>query len=158
MTAGDLFNGRAEKHHGVGGVETELRAEGEFALTGPELDLDRAQWQAESLDAAAEDFNRGVQQIESRLGEILIALRQETDFGRFRRPGRIGRRQPWIFQLEQMEFDLKSRENIKARFCERIERIAAPRAGGKRDRLAIAEIDVAQKPAGFARPGQNPEG
>src|SRR5262249_40490117 len=46
VAARDLLNGGAKQHHGVGGVEAKLRAEGEFALTRAQLDLNRAQWQA----------------------------------------------------------------------------------------------------------------
>src|ERR1700692_2710960 len=52
MTPRELFGGGAEQDHGVSGVETALRAEGEFALARAELDFHRAQRHVERGDAA----------------------------------------------------------------------------------------------------------
>ena len=93
-----------------------LRAKGEFALARPELDFDRAQRQAELLDVAAQNLQRRIEHVEARLGEILIALREQAHLRRFRRPGRIGRRKPRILELEQMEFDFEPGEEIEAGF------------------------------------------
>src|SRR5215813_1155673 len=75
VAARDLLNGGAKQHHGVGGVEAKLRAKSEFALAGAQLNLDRAQGQTKLLDAAPKYFDGGVEQIEARFGEVLIALR-----------------------------------------------------------------------------------
>ena len=135
MAARDLLHRGAEQHHGVGAIQTRLRAESEFALAGPELDLDRAQRQADLLDAMAQQFHRRIEHVVAGFGEILVALRQQADVGRFRRPGRVGRRQTRIRQLEQMELDFQSGNEIEAGLGKRRKRIAAARARGKRHRL-----------------------
>ncbi len=61
----------------VGRREPDLRMEGELALARPELDLDRAQRQAERDHIAAHDFQDRLDLIEARLGEILIAGREQ---------------------------------------------------------------------------------
>ena len=124
MAAGDLFNSGAEQHHRVGAVQAQLRAEGKFALARAELDFDRAQWQAELFDASAKNFHRRIEHVEARFGEILMALREQADLRRFRRPGCVGRRQPRVLQLEQMEFDFEPRTEIEARLGQRCQRVA----------------------------------
>ena len=55
----DLLGGAAEQHHGVGGLEAGAGAERELDLARPELDLERAQRQAEIDDVGAQDLEDG---------------------------------------------------------------------------------------------------
>ena len=59
LPAADLLHRAAEQHHGIGGRKAELRMEGELALARAELDLDRAQRQAERDNLAAHDSRIG---------------------------------------------------------------------------------------------------
>ena len=102
---------------------------------GPSSDLDRTQRQAKLLDAAAENFQGRIEHVVARLGEILIALREQAHLRRLRRPGRIGRRKPRILDLEQVEFDLQSGEKIEARFGQSVR---ARRGSGRAWRTAPA--------------------
>ena len=124
VAARDLLHRRAEQHHGVGAGQAGLRAEGEFDLARAELDFDRAQRQAKRLDAAAQDLDRRIEHVVTALGEILVALREQAHLRRLRRPGGVGRRQPRVLQLEQMEFDFEAGEIVEAGFGERRQRLA----------------------------------
>ena len=55
---------------------------------GPELDLDRAQRQAERDDIAAHRLEDRLHLVEPCLGQILVALGEQADLGRLARPGR----------------------------------------------------------------------
>ena len=135
----DLFGRGAEQDHGVGGVEARLRAEGEFALAGPQFDFHRAQRHTERRDAAADRLQRRIDLIEAALGEILVALVEQAHLGRPRRPGGVLGRQPRIFQLEQMEFDFQAGEVIESGRFEPRKRIATNLPRRKRHRLAVPE-------------------
>src|SRR5260370_31513731 len=50
MPVADLLHGAAKQDHGVGGLKSPPRLEGEFALALPEFDLDLAHWQARARD------------------------------------------------------------------------------------------------------------
>ena len=157
VAARDLLHRGAEQDHRVGRGKPDLRPEGELALARPELDLDRAQREIERDDATAQRRDRLIEQVEARLGEILIALREQADLRRFRRPGGVGGRKPRVLQLEQMEFHLEPGEIVVARVAEFFERVAIERARRERHRLAVGEIDVAQHPAGLLGPWQDAE-
>src|SRR5438067_1410384 len=62
-----------------------------------------------------------------------------------------------VHKPEQMEFDLEARTKSKTRLAQPRERIAKNVSGRKRDRLSVTKKDVAQKPAGLFRPGENAE-
>src|SRR5262245_40503701 len=96
MAAGYLLCGGAKEHHGIGTRQSGLRAKGKFALAWSELGFNRTQWQAELFDAAAENFQRRIEHVVPRLGEILITLRKQTHLWGFRWPRRIGRREARI--------------------------------------------------------------
>ena len=151
----DLFGGGAEQDHGVGSGKPALRPEGEFALARPQFDLERAQRHAERGDAAADRRQRRIDLIETRFGQILVALRERAHVGRLRRPARVLRRQPRILQLEEMKFDLEAGEEIEAGRCEHRKRVAEHLPRRERHRLAVGEIDVAKQPAGIWRPRQH---
>ena len=91
LAAADLLHGAAEQHHGVGRREPDLRLERELALARTELDLDRAQRQAERHDIAAHGLEDRLDLIEAGLGQILVALREQAHLGRAR-PARWRRR------------------------------------------------------------------
>ena len=74
---------------------------------------------------------RRIDLIEARLGQILVALIEQAHLGRLRRPGGIVRRQPRIFQLEQMEFDFEPGEEIETRRLEPRQRVAQTLAGSR---------------------------
>ncbi|MEY9510279.1 hypothetical protein ABIF16_001010 [Bradyrhizobium elkanii] len=56
-----------------------------------------------------------------------------------------------------MEFDLEAGDEIVAAAAELIEHLAIEVAGRERHRPAVAEIEVAEQPAGVLRPGQHAE-
>ena len=115
VAARDLLGGGAEQHHRVGGGKSRLRAEGELALARAQFDFERAQRHVERNDAAPDRRQGGIELIEARLGQILIALIEQAHLGRPRRPGRILGGKPRILQLEEMEFDLEPGAEIEAR-------------------------------------------
>src|SRR5689334_3511028 len=78
MAACDLLYRRAKQHHVVGGLDAFPRGEGELALARTELDLDRAQGQADREDVAAEDVDNRLDLVEALLGQVLIAMRQQA--------------------------------------------------------------------------------
>ncbi len=131
--------------------------EREFALARAELDLDRTQRQPERNHLAANGFEHRLHQVEARLGEIGIAGRDEADLRRLGWPGRGLGLDPRVVELEDMEFDLKPRHVVVAGVGERPQRLAVEVARRERHRLAVAEIDVAQHPAGLRRPRQHAE-
>ena len=114
IAPGDLLGGGAEQDHRIGGGKAGLRTEGEFALARPELDFERAQRHAERHDAAPDRLQRRVELIEAALGQILVALIEQTDFRRERRPGGVGRGKARILQLEEMKFHLEPGQKVKA--------------------------------------------
>ena len=128
MTSRDLFCSRAKQDHAVSAGKARLRPEGEFALARPKLGFNRTERQPQLLYAAPQDVHRRCQHVETRFREILVALRQKADLGRFRRPGRIGGRETRILELEEVEFDFKPGEKFKPRIGKRVQRIATPRA------------------------------
>ena len=127
----DLFGGGAEQDHRVGGVKPALRPEGEFALARAQFDFERAQRHAERLDAAADRLQRRVDLIEARLGQILVALIEQAHLGRLRRPGGVLRREPRVFQLEEMKFDFEPGEKSKPSRREPRQRVAQESAGSR---------------------------
>src|SRR5262245_64802020 len=80
--ARNLLHRRAKQHHGIGTGDSGLRTKREFALAGTKLHLDRTKRQAEPFNAAAENFNRRIEHIEARLGEVLEALCKQADLRR----------------------------------------------------------------------------
>ena len=88
VAARDLLHGAAEQHHVVGRLQPLARREGELALARAELDLDRAQGQAERDDVAAQDLQHRLHLVVALLGQVLIAVRQQAD--RRRRAGLAG--------------------------------------------------------------------
>ncbi len=157
VAARDLLHRRAEQDHGVGGFKAHERAEGEFALAGAELDLYRAQRQAERGNAAPQDRHRRIEHVEARFGEVLVALIEQAQLRRLRRPGGVLRLKPRVLQLEQMEFHFQPGAEVEAGRGQRVERLAATRAGGEWHRLAVAEVDIAKHPAGLVGPRQHAE-
>src|SRR5581483_12013384 len=129
----------------------------ELALARAELHLDRAQRQAQRDDAAAQRLEYRLHLIEARLGEILVALRDQAHLGGLRRPCRIGGGEPWIVDAEKMQLDLEPSEEIEAGLAELVQRFRIEPPRRKRHRLAVAEIDVAKEPTGLLRPGQHAE-
>ncbi len=132
--------------------------EGELALAGAELDLDRAQRQAERDDVAAHGLEDRLHLVEPRLGQILVALGDEADRRRLARPSRVRRVEPRVVELEDVELDLEPGQIVETCVGEPKQRAAIEVAGRERHRLAVAEIDVAQHPSGLRRPGQHAEG
>ena len=135
----DLLCRRAEQNHRVGGGKAELRAEGEFALARPKLDFERAQRHAERCDAAPDRLQRRVDLIEARFGQILIALIEQLHLRRPRRPGRVFRRKPRVFQLEEMKFDLEPGKEIETLLGKAPQRVAQDLPRRERHRLAVGE-------------------
>ena len=110
----DLLHRAAEQHHGVGGLEPFLGCEGEFALARAELDFDRAQRQAEREDVAPDDLEHRLHLVVALLGQILIAVRQQADIRRLAGLAGIFGRHLCVFELEDVEFDLESGDEIVA--------------------------------------------
>ena len=81
MAPGDLLHGAAEQHHGVGRDETRRRCKRKFALARTKLDLDRSQRQTECEDIPSYDVQRRLHLVVALLGQILIAVREQTDRG-----------------------------------------------------------------------------
>ena len=157
VAARDLLHGATKQHHVVGGRQPLGRRKGEFALARAELDLDRAQGQAERQHVAADDFQRRLHLVVALLGQILIAVRQQADRGR--PPGLAGifRRHVGVFELEEVEFDFQPRDEIVTALSQLIEHLAIEMPRGERHRAAVAEIEVAQQPACGGRPWQHAE-
>ena len=151
MTPRDLLGRRPEQNHRVGSGKPRQRAEGEFALARPELDFQRAQRHAERCDAAPDRLQRRIDLIEPRFGQILIALIEQRHFGRARRPRRIFRREPRIFQLEEMKFNFEPGEEIETLRRKPRQRVAQDLPRRERHRLAVGEKDIAEQPAGIGR-------
>ena len=131
VAAGDLLHGAAKQHHVVGGLEAGAGRKGEFALARAELDLDRAQRQAERQHVAPDDFQHRLHLVVALLGQILIAVRQQADIGR--RAGLPGmlRRHFGVFELEDVEFDLEPGDEVVAALC-RVYRAPIDRDGASR--------------------------
>src|SRR3954467_13504865 len=111
--------------------------EGELALAGPELNLDRAERQAEREYIAAHRFEDRLHLVEPRLGQILVALRDQADLGRLARPGRVRRLEPRVVELEHVKLDLEARHVVKPRLDELLQRTAIKMGGRERRRLAV---------------------
>ena len=93
-------------------------AEGELDLARPELDLERAQRQAETDDVGAQDLQDRIELVVTQLGQVLVALVEQRDFGRLARLARLAASpsaELRLLQLEQMELDLEAGEEIVAR-------------------------------------------
>jgi hypothetical protein len=105
-----------------------------------------------------ENFQRGIEHVVPGFSQILIALRQQADLRCLGRPSRVGGCEARILQPEQMEFHFQPGPEVEPGFGERIHRIPAARAARKRNRLAVAEIDVAQHPARLVCPRKNTKG
>ena len=133
------------------------RREGEFALARAELDLDRAQRQAERQDVAPDDFQHRLHLVVALLGEILIAVRQQADVGRRARLSGMLRRHLCVVELEDVEFDFEPGDKIVAAFCQPIEHRPVEIAGRERHRPPVGEIDIAQQPSRRGRPRQHAE-
>ncbi|MGY3646098.1 hypothetical protein ACVWW2_001389 [Bradyrhizobium sp. LM4.3] len=151
----DLLHGRAEQHHIVGGLQPFLRREGEFALTWPELDLDRTQGQPERDDVTPQNLQHRLHLIEALLGEVLIAVAEQAHRGRRAWLSRILRAHMRVVELEDVEFDLEACNEIVAAASKLVERLAIKRARRKRHGPAVVEIEVAEHPARRRRPWQN---
>src|SRR5437879_4350442 len=123
--------------------------EGELTLARPELALDRAQWQTERDHVAPHRLQDRLELIEARLGEILIALREEAHLRRLAWPGGVGRIEPRIDELEDVEFNLEPGHVVEARVGKLAQHIAIEMTSRERHRVAVLEIDVAQHPAGL---------
>ena len=158
VALGDLLGGAAEQHHGVGRIEARAGAEGELDLAGAELDLERAQRQAEIDEVGPQDLQDRVHLVVALLGQVLIALVEQRHVGWLARLAGIAVAELRLFQLEQMEFDFEAGDEIIAAIGEGRERVAQDMARTQRHRPAVGEVDVAQHPAGMRRPGQGPEG
>ena len=131
--------------------------ERELALARTELHLDRAQRQAEGDDLAAQRLEDRLHLIEARFGQVLVALGDQADLGRFAGPGGIGRIETRIVELEDMELDFEAGHVVEPGPGELFQRAAIKVASGERHRPAVGEIDVAQHPAGARRPWQHAE-
>ncbi len=77
VALGDLLGGAAEQHHRIGRLEPGAGAEGELDLARPELDLERAQRQAEVHDVGAQDLEDRIHLVVTLLGQVLVALVQQ---------------------------------------------------------------------------------
>ena len=157
MAPRDLFHRRAKQNHRVGGGKSKLRAEGEFALARAQFDFERTKRHAERFDAAPDRLQRRVDLIEARFGQILVALIEQTDFGRPRRPGRVFCGKPWVFQLEEMKLDLEPGEEIQTLRSETRKGVAQNLPCRERHRLAVGEDNIAEQPPGMRRPRENLE-
>src|SRR5215469_472435 len=118
--------------------------ESELALARPELDLDRAQRQAERQHVAAHGLEDGLDLIEAGLGEERVALRDEAHLDWCGRPGRVRWRKARIVELEDMQFDLQARLEFEARRAESRQHLAAQMTRRERHRGAVREIKIAQ--------------
>src|SRR5215475_3057807 len=150
VPARDLLGGAAEQHHAVGRCQPHLRVEGEFALAGAKLQLDRAQRQSEPHDVAPDQINDRLHEVVARLGEQLITLRDQADPRRLWRPGRVGWRKLWIDQPEQMKLDLEAGLVVEASLGQARELVAIELARRERNRRAVGKIEITQQPAGAA--------
>ena len=155
VAAGDLLHGAAEQHHVVGGLESRLRRKGEFALARAELDLDRAQGQAERQHVAPDDFQHRLHLVVALLGQILIAVRQQADIGRRARLSRMLRRHFGVFELEDVEFDFEARDEIVAALCQLIEHRSIKMSRRERHRPPIGKMQIAHQPSRARRPRQH---
>ena len=129
MAAGDLLHGRAKQHHVVGRRKPDRRLKREFALARAELDLDRSHGKAERQDVAPDDFQRRLHLVVALLGQILIAVRQQADRRRGAGLAGILRRHAGVLQLEKMEFDLQTRDEVVAALVELFENRPVQAAG-----------------------------
>ena len=110
-----LLHGAAEQHHRIGGSQPRLRREGELVLARAQLDFERDERHAKSMHGLAQDFEDRIDLVETRLGEILKAVRGVLDRRRLGGPGEAVRRKLRIDELEQLEFDFEAGEKIEAR-------------------------------------------
>ncbi len=157
VAMGNLFHGAAKQDHGVGGLEPLPRRKGELALARAELDLDRAQRQAERQDVAPDDLQHRLHLVVALLGQVLIAVRQQADIGRRARLAGVLRRHLRVFELEDVEFDFQPGDEIVAALCKPIEHRPIEMARRERHRPPVGKVDVAQQPAGRGRPRQHAE-
>src|SRR5271170_4119075 len=107
VTAADLLHRTARQHHHVGRLQPLARLERELALARPVFDLERAQRQSKPHDIAAQNFEQGIELVVTQLRQVLIALGEETDLGRWPRLAGIAELKPLIFDFEEMKFDLE---------------------------------------------------
>src|SRR5262249_47729643 len=152
-----LFHGIAEQHHRIGRRKANLRMEGELTLARPELDLDRAQRQAERDNVAPHRLEDRLDLIEARFGEIRIAGREQLHLRRLGWPRGIGRIEPLAYDLENVELDLEPSHVVEARVAELAQHLAIEMPGREGNRLAVLEIEVTQHPARLRRPWQHTE-
>ncbi len=90
------------------GSRPSVGAKHELALARPELDLDRAQRQAQRQHVAAEDIDHRLHLVEALLGQILVAVESRLTAGRLTGLAGILRREFRVFELEDVELDLEA--------------------------------------------------
>ena len=70
----DLFHRVAEQDHRIGRFQPRARLERDLDLARPELDLQRAQRQAERRQIAPQHREDGVELVKPDLGQVLVAV------------------------------------------------------------------------------------
>ena len=157
VAAGDLLHRAAEQHHVVGGLQSRLRRKGEFALARAELDLNRAQGKAKRQHVAPDDFEHRLHLVVALLGQILIAVRQQADIGRRARLSRMLRRHFGVFELEDVEFDLETGDEVVAALRQLIQNGSIEMTRRERHRPPVGEMQIAHQPSRAGRPRQHAE-
>ncbi len=96
--------------------------------------------------------------VQPHFGQELVAALEHADRRRGRGEPGVLRRQLLRRADDHAELDLEPGQEVVAGLAERGERPAKQAAAVQRHRLPVAEVDVAQHPAGPVRPRQHPEG
>jgi hypothetical protein len=145
-----------EKKFGSDGQPVQ-RVERDLQLTRAPLVLDRPQRQAHVEVGVPQLLDHIVDAGEPDLGEVLVALLQDADLRRRRRPARLVELDPVGVPAYDVELDLEPGDELEAQLSGRIDLLLEQMTAVERHRLAVGEVRVGDDPAGAVGPRQDPE-
>ena len=155
--AADRFGGGAEHDHRVRRVKATQRTEGELHLARAPLVLHRPRRQADVEEAVAQCADRPLDAVEPRLGQELVALLEHVDDWRHGRHARLVEGNAIVDEADDVELHFQTGHVRIARLFEPTQLLAKDGAAVERHGATVAEVDVANQPAGAVRPGQHTE-
>ena len=154
----DLLDRRPEQHRRVGRGQPGHGREAELELTRAPLVLDRARRQADVVQRVPQRLQCRPHAVQPHLGQELVTALEHADRRRGRGEPGVLRRQLLRRADDDAELDLEPGQVVVPGLAEVGEHPAEQAAAVQRHRLPVAEVDVAQHPAGPVRPRQHPEG
>ena len=154
----DLLDRRPEQHRRVGRGQPGHGREAELELARAPLVLDRPRRQADVEQRVPHRLQGRPHAVQPHLGQELVAALEHADRRRGRGEPGVLRRQLLGRADHDRELDLKPGQVVVPGLAEVGEHPAEQAAAVQRHRLPVAEVGVAQHPAGPVRPRQYPEG